>query len=152
PKPMSACGGIPARLLGRDRVRFVVVNAVLFLLIPDVAIPSGEDEAPQKDEATDLRPADVLDESLDQGRGLLARLPLGALLVGEEFVVDLQQFVRVKLLDLPGHSLHGLFFRDDWHRRTSDISFFTDFASALGIVTAVQQRTNAESSEPNRSA
>src|SRR5438552_3760085 len=75
---------IPGELLGRNPVRLVVVNPVFFLLVPDVAVSGGEDEAPQKNEVTHLPLADVIDDSLDQRRWVLAHLRLGALLVREE--------------------------------------------------------------------
>src|SRR5262245_4914408 len=130
---------IVAQLLDRDCVRLVVVNAVLFLFVPDVAVSGGKDEAPQLYEVADVAPTDVIDDSLDQRRRGLARLRLGALLVREQFVVDLQEFEKVVLLNLPTHSLHGLFFRDDWHHRTSDVLFFTALTSASSIVASMQE-------------
>src|SRR5262249_26559865 len=77
----------------------------------------------------------------------LAHLRLSAFLIGEEFVVNLQEFERVVLLDLPGHPLHSLLFRDDWHRRTSEVCFFTTLASAPGIVPVVRQRTKSQTGQ-----
>src|SRR5262249_2834022 len=106
--------------------------------------PEGENEAQQLNEVPDVAPTDETDDSLDQGRRILAPLRLSAFLVGEEFVVNLQEFERVVLLDLPGHALDRLFFRDDWHRHTSNGSLVTALTSASNIVPLVGQRTTAQ--------
>ena len=41
-----------------------------------------------------------------------------------------------------------LFFRDDWHHRPSDVSFFTALTSTPAIVFLVRQRTKARTGQP----